>query len=152
TLIVTVDCGITDVAEVKYANDLEMTVIITDHHTPPPLIPSAFAIVNPKLAGSKYPFNELAGVGVAYKVMQALMTSLGREEHMESQMDLVAIGTVADMVPLIAENRYLVKRGLKTINAALRLGVKEIITKAGLTIGNLDAESITWCLSPWLNA
>ena len=67
-------------------------------------------------------------------------------------MDLVAIGTVADMVPLIAENRYLVKRGLKTLNAAPRLGIKEIITRAGLTIGNLDADSITWCLSPWLNA
>ncbi len=152
TLIVTVDCGITDVEEVKHANKLGMTVIITDHHTPPPTIPPAFAIVNPKLAGSKYPFNELAGVGVAYKVMQALMNSLGREEHMEGQMDLVAIGTVADMVPLVWENRYLVKRGLKTLNASPRLGIKEIITRAGLTLGNLDADSITWCLSPWLNA
>ena len=82
-LIVTVDCGITDVEEVKHAAKLGMTVIITDHHTPPPVIPPAFAIVNPKLAGSKYPFNELAGVGVAYKVMQALMSSLGKEEHMD---------------------------------------------------------------------
>jgi single-stranded-DNA-specific exonuclease len=152
TLIVTVDCGITDVNEVKYANDRDMTVIITDHHSPPPNLPPAFAIVNPKLSGSKYPFNELAGVGVAYKVMQALMTSLGRGEHMESQMDLVAIGTVADMVPLIGENRYLVKRGLKTLNTSSRLGVKEIVSKAGLSVGNLDADSITWCLSPWLNA
>ena len=132
TLIVTVDCGITDVEEVKHANKLGMTVIITDHHTPPPTIPPAFAIVNPKLAGSQYPFTELAGVGVAYKVMQALMSSLGKEDHMESQMDLVAIGTVADMVPLVSENRYLVKRGLKAMNAAPRLGVKEIVTRAGL--------------------
>jgi single-stranded-DNA-specific exonuclease len=129
-----------------------MTVVITDHHTPPPSLPPAYAIVNPKLSGSKYPFIELAGVGVAYKVMQALMTSIGKEDQMDAQMDLVAIGTVADMVPLLGENRYLVKRGIKTLNANPRLGIKEIISKAGLSLGNLDAESITWCLSPWLNA
>jgi single-stranded-DNA-specific exonuclease len=152
SLIVTVDCGITDVEEVKHANKLGMTVVITDHHTPPTTIPPALAIVDPKLAGSKYPFDELAGVGVAYKVMEALMSSLGREEHMEGQMDLVAIGTVADMVPLISENRYLVKRGLKIMNALPRLGIREIVIRAGLNLGNLDADSITWCLSPWLNA
>jgi single-stranded-DNA-specific exonuclease len=152
SLIVTVDCGITDVEEAKHAAKLGMTLIITDHHTPPPVIPSAYAIVNPKLAGSKYPFNELAGVGVAYKVMQALMSSLGREEHMETQMDLVAIGTVADMVPLVGENRYLVKQGIKALNVTPRLGIREIINRAGLSIGNLDADSIAWCLSPWLNA
>jgi single-stranded-DNA-specific exonuclease len=151
-LIITVDCGITDVEEIKYANKRGMTVIITDHHTPPPVLPPAFAIVNPKLPGSKYPFIELAGVGVAYKILQALMTSIGKEDQMEGQMDLVAIGTVADMVPLLGENRYLVKRGIKTLNASPRLGIKEIITKAGLNLGSLDAESITWCLSPWLNA
>jgi single-stranded-DNA-specific exonuclease len=152
TLIITVDCGITDVEEVKYANTRGITVIITDHHTPPPVLPPAFAIVNPKLPGSKYPFIELAGVGVAHKVIQALMTSIGKEDQMDGHMDLVAIGTVADMVPLVGENRYLVKRGLRTLNANPRLGIKEIITKAGLSLGNLDAESITWCLSPWLNA
>jgi single-stranded-DNA-specific exonuclease len=151
-LIITVDCGITDVEEAKHAAKLGMTLIITDHHTPPTVLPPAFAIVNPKLSGSKYPFNELAGVGVAYKVMQALMTSLGREENMESQMDLVAVGTVADMVPLVSENRYLVKRGIKTLNNIPRLGIGEIVARAGLSVGNLDAESITWCLSPWLNA
>jgi single-stranded-DNA-specific exonuclease len=152
TLIVTVDCGITDVEEARHAAKLGMTVIITDHHTPPAVIPQAFAIVNPKLAGSKYPFTELAGVGVAYKVMQALMSTLGKEENMDAQMDLVAIGTVADMVPLIGENRYLVKRGIKAMNTSLRLGIREIINRAGLSAGNLDADSITWCLSPWLNA
>jgi single-stranded-DNA-specific exonuclease len=151
-LIVTVDCGITDVEEAKHAAKLGMTLIITDHHTTPPVLPPAYAIVNPKLPGSEYPFTELAGVGVAYKVMQALMTTLGKEDHMEAQMDLVAVGTVADMVPLINENRYLVKRGIKTLNENSRLGIREIVNKAGLSIGNLDAESITWCLSPWLNA
>jgi single-stranded-DNA-specific exonuclease len=151
-VIVTVDCGITDVEEAKYANKLAMTLIITDHHTPPPTLPMAHAIVNPKLPGSQYPFIELAGVGVAYKVIQALMSSLGKEDHMESQMDLVALGTVADMVPLIGENRYLVKQGIKALNTFPRLGLKEIAIKANLTQGSLDAESITWCLSPWLNA
>jgi single-stranded-DNA-specific exonuclease len=151
-LIVTVDCGITDVEEAKHAAELGMTLIITDHHTPPPVIPQAYAIVNPKMPGSAYPFTELAGVGVAYKVMHALMSSLGKEDHMDSQMDLVAIGTVADMVPLVKENRYLVKRGIKALNASPRLGIREIIARAGLSIGNLDADSITWCLSPWLNA
>ena len=152
SLIITVDCGITDVEEAKNAAKLGMTLIITDHHAPPPVIPDAFAIVNPKLAGSRYPFTELAGVGVAYKVLQALMNSLGREEQLESQMDLVAIGTVADMVPLVGENRYLVKRGLKALNAMPRLGIREIATRAGLALNNLDVDSITWCLSPWLNA
>jgi single-stranded-DNA-specific exonuclease len=151
-LVVTVDCGITDVEEARYAAKLGMTLIITDHHTVPSVLPQAFAIVNPKMPGSKYPFTELAGVGVAYKVMQALMTTLGKEDNMESQMDLVAVGTVADMVPLVSENRYLVKRGLRTLNVGSRLGLKEIVNKAGLSVGNLDAESITWCLSPWLNA
>jgi len=152
SLIVTVDCGITDIEEVKHANQLGMQVIITDHHNAPSTLPPAYAIVNPKLPNSEYPFNGLAGVGVAFKVMQALMSSLGKEAKLEEYMDLVAIGTVADMVPLISENRYLVKRGLVTLNGAPRLGIKEIINRANLTVGNLDAESITWVLSPWLNA
>lgn len=151
-LIITVDCGITDIEEVKLASKLKMDVIITDHHTPPPVIPPAFAIIDPKLPGSQYPFSELAGVGVACKVMQALLESVGKEEQIEILMDLVAIGTVADMVPLKGENRYLVKRGLKLMNHAPRLGIKEIVTRAGLTPGELSSDSITWCLSPWLNA
>ncbi len=151
-LVVTVDCGITDVEEIKQANKLGLSVVITDHHTPPPILPPACAIVNPKLPGSRYPFVELAGVGVAYKVMQALMTSLGKEDQIEKEMDLVALGTVADMVPLISENRYLVKSGLAVLNASPRLGLREIATRAGLTMGKMDADSITWCLSPWLNA
>jgi single-stranded-DNA-specific exonuclease len=151
-VVITVDCGITDIEEAKHAAKLDMTLIITDHHTPPATLPQAFAIVNPKLNGSKYPFTELAGVGVAYKVIQSLMSSLGKEEHMEAQMDLVALGTVADMVPLIGENRYLVKQGIKALNTNNRPGIREIISKANLTVGSLDAESITWCLSPWLNA
>jgi single-stranded-DNA-specific exonuclease len=152
TLIVTVDCGITDVEEVKHANQHRMDVIITDHHEPPSALPPAFAIVDAKLPGSQYPFSELAGVGIAYKVMQALLSSVGKEKQVDIQMDLVAIGTVADMVPLLGENRFLVRRGIRTLNSSPRLGIKEIATRAGLTPGELTADSITWCLSPWLNA
>jgi len=152
SLIVTVDCGITDVEEVRHAAGLKMDVVITDHHTPPQELPPALAIVDPKLPGSPYPFSELAGVGVSFKVLQALLSSLGKEKLMEEYMDLVAIGTVADMVPLVGENRFLVKKGLKILNSSPRMGIQEIINKAGLTPGSLDADSITWCLAPWLNA
>jgi len=152
SLIITVDCGITDIEEVRHASRLNMDVVITDHHTPPQELPPALAIVDPKLPGSCYPFSELAGVGVAFKVLQALLTSLGKEKLIEEYMDLVAIGTVADMVPLVFENRYLVKRGLRVLNNSPRLGIREIINKAGLVPGSLDADSITWCLAPWLNA
>ncbi|HSW57417.1 MAG TPA: DHH family phosphoesterase, partial [Dehalococcoidales bacterium] len=151
-VVITVDCGITDIEEAKHAARLDMALIITDHHTPPDTLPQAYAIVNPKLEGSRYPFIELAGVGVAYKVIQALMSSLGREDQINNHMDLVALGTVADMVPLVGENRFLVKQGIKTLNSNLRVGIREIVNKANLSTGNLDAESITWVLSPWLNA
>jgi len=152
SLVITVDCGITSLPEVKKAQGMGLDIIITDHHTPLPEIPPAIAIVNPKLPNSTYPFSELAGVGVALKLLQALFQSIGKEKHLDKLMDLVALGTVADMSPLLGENRYLVKEGLKLINATPRLGVKEIITQAGLTIGSLDAESISWTIAPRLNA
>jgi len=129
-----------------------LDIIITDHHTPLPEIPPAIAIVDPKLPSSNYPFSELAGVGVAFKLLQALFQSIGREKQLDELMDLVALGTVADMMPLLGENRYLVKEGLKLINTSPRLGVGEMITQAGLNIGSLDSESISWVIAPRLNA
>ena len=152
SLVVTVDCGITDLPEVKKAQRMGLDVIITDHHTPPAVIPPAVAVVDPKLPNSSYPFLELAGVGVAYKLLQALFQSMGKDGHLDELTDLVALGTVADMSPLVGENRYLVKQGLKQINAAPRLGVREMITQAGLDLGSLDAGSISWTLAPRLNA
>ena len=152
SLVITVDCGITSLPEVKKARRMGLDIIITDHHTPLPEIPPAIAIVNPKLPNSTYPFSELTGAGVAFKLLQALFQSLGREEHLAKLMDLVALGTVADISPLLGENRYLVKEGLKLINATPRLGIKEIIAQAGLNIGSLDAESISWVIAPRLNA
>ncbi len=151
-LIITVDCGITALAEVKKARNMGLDIIVTDHHTPPAIVPPANAVINPKLVGSNYPFSELAGVGVAFKFLQALFQGIGKEQQLSELMDLVALGTVADMVPLQEENRYLVKQGLKQISRSPRLGIREIMTQAKLDTANMDAESISWVIAPRLNA
>jgi single-stranded-DNA-specific exonuclease len=152
SLVITVDCGITALAEVKRANRLGLDIIITDHHSPLAEIPPAIAIINPKRADSNYPFSELTGAGVALKLLQALLQGIGKEGQLEELIDLAALGTIADMAPLAGENRYLVKQGLKLINANPRLGLREIIAQAGLNPGGLDAESISWVIAPRLNA
>jgi single-stranded-DNA-specific exonuclease len=152
SLVISVDCGITALPEVKKANQLGLDVIITDHHSPLPEIPPALAIINPKRADSGYPFTELTGAGVALKLLQALFRNLGKEGQADDMMDLAALGTVADIAPLSGENRYLVKEGLKLMNTAPRLGIGEIISQAGLTPGKLDADSIGWTIAPRLNA
>ena len=152
SLVITVDCGITALTEVKRAGRLGLDVIITDHHTPLEVLPPAVAIINPKLPHSNYPFSELAGVGVALKLLEALFQGIGEEQQLEGLIDLVALGTVADMVPLLGENRYLVKRGLKLINTSPRLGVREMIAQSRLNIGSVNTESISWNLAPRLNA
>jgi len=152
SLVISVDCGITALAEVKRAKRLGLDIVITDHHTPLSEIPSAVATVNPKRTDSSYPFLELTGAGVAVKLLQALFESLGKQGQADEMLDLVALGTVADMAPLSGENRYWVKQGLKLMNTNPRLGIREIITQAGLSIGSLDAESISWVIAPRLNA
>jgi single-stranded-DNA-specific exonuclease len=152
SLVISVDCGITALAEVKRAKRLKLDIVITDHHTPLPEIPPAVAVVNPKRADSAYPFPELTGAGVAGKLLQALLQGIGKEEQLDELFDLVALGTVADMAPLAGENRYLVKEGLKLMNTSPRLGLREIIAQAGLNPGSLDAESISWIIAPRLNA
>jgi single-stranded-DNA-specific exonuclease len=151
SLVITTDCGITGVNPVKKARRLGIDVIVTDHHTPPEELPPALALINPKIAASRYPFIELAGVGVAYKLLQALLTSVNKESQLEEVVDLVAVGTVADMTPLLGENRYLVCEGLKRMNAAPRLGLNELLAKAGLSTGALTSENITWTIAPRLN-
>ncbi len=152
SLVITVDCGITALPQVKKAKKMGLDIIITDHHTPLPELPPAIAIINPKRADSTYPFSELTGAGVALKLLQALFQSIGKEEQANELMDLAALGTVADMAPLLGENRYLVKQGLKLINTSPRLGIREIIAQTELNIGSLDAESISWVIAPRLNA
>ena len=151
SLVITVDCGITGIAEVKKARRLGIDIVITDHHTPLDEVPQATAVVDPKLPDSAYPFSELAGVGVAFKLLEALLKSLGKEGELGTLLDLVTLGTVADVMPLVSENRYLVKQGLRLLNTSPRLGIREMITQAGLTMGSLDTDSISWVLAPRLN-
>ena len=152
TLVITVDCGISNVAEVEHAQRKGLDVIITDHHSISHTLPPALAVVNPKRADSSYPFSQLAGVGVAYKLLLGLFRTLGKEEPLQELLDLVALGTVADMVPLVGENRYLVKRGLVAMSKTCRLGLREMVHHAGLQLASLDAEHISWVLAPRLNA
>ena len=152
SLVITVDCGITSIAEVKRARRKGLDLVITDHHTPLPEIPPAVAIVNPRLPDSTYPSPELSGVGVAFKLLQALFGSLGKDDQADKLLDLVALGTIADMSPLVGENRYLVREGLKLINTTPRPGIKEMITRAGINLGNIDTEKVSWVIAPCLNS
>jgi len=152
SLVVTVDCGITAVSQVERAHKCGLDVIVTDHHTPPSDLPPALALINPRLSGSAYPAGDLAGAGVAFKLLQALFQSLGREKELAGFFDLAALGTIADIAPLLGENRYLVKRGLEQINASPRPGLKSMISRAGLNGGNISAENVSWILAPRLNA
>jgi single-stranded-DNA-specific exonuclease len=152
SLVISVDCGITDAAEVKRAMNMGLDIIVTDHHSPLEEIPEALAVINPKLKDSKYPYTNLAGVGVAFKLLQGLFRSLGKEEQINILTDLVAIGTIADMSPPLGENRFLIKEGLKNINANPRPGIKELINQMRLEAGNIDADRIAWVIAPCLNA
>ncbi len=152
SLVITVDCGVTDVAEAKKMPEIGLDLIITDHHTPLDEIPEAVAVINPKLKGSAYPFLHLAGAGVAFKLLQGIFRSLGIEERIDPVMDLVAIGTIADMSPPLGENRYLIKEGLKSINASPRPGIRELIAQTRLEPGAINEDRISWVIAPCLNA
>ncbi|GAI03329.1 unnamed protein product, partial [marine sediment metagenome] len=150
--MVTVDCGISAAPEVARAQQMGLDIVITDHHTVPPQIPPAIAVVNPKRADSSYPFPELAGVGVAFKLLQALFHYLGKDNDMADLLDLVALGTVADMVSLLGENRYLVKRGIEMLHTTKRPGLRELARCAGVSLNGIDSEIISWVIAPRLNA
>ncbi|MBI2836628.1 MAG: single-stranded-DNA-specific exonuclease RecJ [Chloroflexi bacterium] len=152
SLVITVDCGITAVTEIKRARKMGLDVIVTDHHTPLADLPSAVAVVDPKLPDSRYPFVDLAGVGVALKLLQALFQGMGKERCLDGLADLVALGTVADMMPLVGENRYLVSQGLKLINTSPRLGLIELAAQSRRNGGGVDSETISWIIAPRLNA
>jgi single-stranded-DNA-specific exonuclease len=153
-LLITVDCGISKVAEVAEAMRLGLDVIVTDHHTPPAEIPAALAVVNPKQEGCAYPYKQLVGVGIAFKLVQALVKrglSLG-EIRGRDLLDVVALGTVTDMGPLTGENRVLVKAGLEAINSTQRPGLKALIEIAGLVQGKITSSDIGYMLGPRINA
>ncbi|PYZ98801.1 single-stranded-DNA-specific exonuclease RecJ [Alteribacter lacisalsi] len=147
SLIVTVDTGISAVHEAEVAKELGIDLVITDHHEPPPEIPDAYAVINHKQVDCPYPFKDLAGVGVAFKTAQAL---LGR--FPEEFLDLFTLGTVADLVPLKEENRYLVQRGLTAIAGTNRPGLRSLMNLSGVDTEEVTEEHVGFALGPRLNA
>ena len=153
-LLITVDCGISNLVEVAEANQAGMEVIVTDHHQPPEELPPALAIVNPKQPGCAYPFKDLVGVGIAYKLVQALVRRGVSPGSLRGRdlLDLVALGTIADMGPLRYENRVLARWGVDAINTTRRPGLRALIDAAGLSVGKISATDIGFTLAPRLNA
>lgn len=162
-LLITVDCGIRSIREVACAVESGMDVIITDHHSVGKDLPPALAVINPRRPDCSSKFDRLAGVGVAYRLAQAVLRAASQErwsplspqqaaEVEASLLDLVALGTVADMMPLLGENRNLVRRGLKLINSTPRVGVEALLLQSDLRTGTVDATAISFRLAPRLNA
>lgn len=158
-LIITVDCGITAVEEIAYAKELGIEVILTDHHEPPEILPEALAVLNPKVPESGYPFRELAGVGVAFKLAQALLEQFRKRGTYETEilseieiLDLVALGTIADLVPLIDENRVIVSYGLKQMEHTVHVGMQALLEECGLGNKPLKAGQIAFMVAPRINA
>jgi single-stranded-DNA-specific exonuclease len=152
-LIITVDCGIRAVPQSVHAREIGVDLIITDHHTTGDELPEAAAIINPKQPDDPYPEKQLAGVGVAYKLACALIKHLAPSNLQEEDLlDLVAIGTVADLVPLIGENRLLVRKGLERIRTMPRQGVVSLCGVAGIKPQAVGATEIGFGLGPRINA
>ena len=150
-LMITVDCGISGIEEVEYANSLGIETIITDHHETLDQMPNAIAIVNPKRKDNKYPFRGLAGVGVVFKLIQAIGIRLGLEEkEYLKYLDIVCVGTISDIVPLVDENRVIAKLGLKLVEQTRNLGLRELINISGYK--QIDSNTISFGIAPRINA
>jgi single-stranded-DNA-specific exonuclease len=161
-LVITVDCGIRSPDEVSYAQNLGLDMIVTDHHSPGPELPPAHAIINPKQHDDSYPEKDLVGVSLAYKLVDALYQSRNRNSgntdeadkypNPNDYLDLVALGTVADLAPLIGENRALVRAGIDQLRNTKRFGLMALIGIAGVQPKNITAGTIGYMLGPRLNA
>lgn len=150
-LMITVDCGISAIEEIDYANSLGIETIVTDHHEPGNELPKALAVIDNKRKDSTYPFRELAGVGVVFKVTQAIGIKLGlKEEEYLKYLDIVCVGTISDIVPLINENRVIAKLGLMLIRQTKNIGLRSIINSSGYT--KIDSISISFGIAPRINA
>jgi single-stranded-DNA-specific exonuclease len=153
-LLITVDCGITNVNEIKALNAGGVDVIVTDHHEPPAILPEAIALLDPKVPDSGYPFRDLAGAGVAYKFAQALLSRSSRateaEPFLKWLLDIVAIGTIADVAPLIGENRILAKWGLVVLEKTRNLGLQKLLQTSSMK--KIDGYTIGFYIAPRLNA
>ena len=152
TLVITVDCGITAVEPVMHARGLGIDIVITDHHEPPPVLPDATALVNPHRPGCAYPFKSLAGVGVTFKLVEALMRGRGGLESARAYLDVVALGTIADVVPLVGENRVLARLGLDRLNRGERVGLRALVDVAGLAGKRIHSSQVAFVLAPRINA
>ncbi|MEH7332749.1 single-stranded-DNA-specific exonuclease RecJ [Neobacillus drentensis] len=146
-LIITVDTGISAIHEANVAKELGLDLIITDHHEPGPVLPEALAIIHPKLPDSIYPFRELAGVGVAFKVAHALYGKL--PEHL---FEIAVIGTIADLVSLKGENRLIAKKGLEKLKVTTNIGLRAVFKLAGVDLSAINEETIGFTLAPRINA
>lgn len=158
-VLITVDCGITSVAEADYCRESGMDLIITDHHTPGPTIPAAFAVINPLQPGCSAPFTKLAGVGIAFKLALAVRSALRNEgffrnspePDLREYLDLVALGTIADLVPLAGENRIIVRYGLKELATSRRAGITAL-KRVSAVKDEVSTVDVGFRLAPRLNA
>lgn len=153
-LILTSDCGIQRCEEVEFARQSGIDVVITDHHEPGPDLPRAAAVVNPHRKDSKYPFPNLAGVGVAFRLGEALIRAMGHpvEGYRRAYGDLAAIGTVTDIMPILGDNRVIVKHGLEALQHTRKPGLQQLLVTSGLTNQKLRTDSIGFRIGPRLNA
>ena len=151
SLIITVDCGVSSRTEAALARKLGMDVIVTDHHIPSEEPPEVTAVVNPRMPGDEYPFPDLCGAGLAFKLMQGFHQRLGKSLP-SSLIELAALGTIADMVPLTDENRYLVKQGLQELNRTQRPGLQAMFQLSGLAGKPINSETVMFQIAPRLNS
>jgi single-stranded-DNA-specific exonuclease len=151
-LIISVDCGIRAHAVVAYAQQLGVDVIITDHHLPEGHLPAAIAVLNPKREDCSYPDKNLAGCGVAFKLAQALLAEYGRSEKIDSLLRIAAIGTIADVVPLIGENRIIAKCGLAGLSKPDNIGLRALLDVSGVSRRNVTYQDVGYRIAPRINA
>lgn len=152
TLLIAVDCGITAIEETDYANKLGIDVIICDHHQPKEIIPNAVAVLDPLKPTCNYPFKYLSGAGIAFKLAQGVADRIGKRILPLKYLDLVALAGAADIVPLVDENRFLVKEGINIINSNPRPGIEALIENAGIHPGGLNSGQIVFTIAPRINA
>ncbi len=156
SLVITVDLGTTEVAHIAHAQTLGIDIIVTDHHLQPEVLPDVFALINPKMKSSRYPFDGLCGAGVAWKLVQAILSKNRPEGYAEGQekwlLDLVGIATLSDMVPLVGENRMLARNGLLVMRRGRRPGLAALLKLLRISPATLTEDDITFMISPRINA
>ncbi|HEX37489.1 MAG TPA: single-stranded-DNA-specific exonuclease RecJ [Candidatus Cloacimonetes bacterium] len=153
-LVITVDCGINAVDEINDLNENGIDVIVTDHHTPKETLPEAYAIIDPKLKDSKYPYSELSGAGIALKLLTGLFKYLGKDKHdvTERYCDLAGLGTIADIVPLTGENRIIARLGIERLQQRKNIGINYLLNLSGLKKLQIKSSDIVFKLAPRINA